>query len=407
MSEASRPPQRLLSLDALRGFDMFWIMGGDALAGALHQVGNDPVTGTLADQLEHVEWAGFHFYDLIFPLFVFIVGVSLVFSLAGAIEQHGRAAAIRRVLFRSLLMFVVALFYSGGFTAHWPDIRLFGVLNRIALCYAAGGLLFCLVRERWAWIAGTAAALLLGYWALMSFVPFPDLRRVDETGALLSPSLDITNASGTAQLNWDTTNSVRGTFNPGLNLANYVDQKFLPGKKWEKTWDPEGLLSTLPAMATCLLGMLAGLLLKNPLIADRRKVTLLLAVGAVAVVAGFAWSTQFPVIKKIWTSSFVLVAGGYSAMLLAVFYLVIDVWQWRKWCVVFVWYGMNPITVYLADNIISFRRVATRFLGGDVQAFLNTRVTFGFGDLLLAFGEIAVGICLVWFLYRRKIFLRL
>ncbi len=402
-SRSSSSP-RLMSLDALRGFDMFWIMGGEGLAAALGKVSNDPVTQTFATQLEHVEWAGFHFYDLIFPLFVFIVGVSIVFSLGRAIEQHGRGEALKRVFGRFALMFGVALFYSGGFASAWPDIRLLGVLNRIALCYLGGALLFCFLRHSWRMIAATAAGLLVGYWALMSFLPFPDLRPVHASGERISEAMT---ATSTAQLNWNSTNTVTGIFEPGLNLAHYVDQKYLPGKKWDKTWDPEGLLSTLPAIASCLLGVLAGLLLKSQSVDDRRKVTVLFACGAVTVIAGFAWGAQFPVIKKIWSSSFVLVAGGYSAILLGLFYLVVDVLKHQRWCQVFVWYGMNPITVYLADNIINFRRVAGRLLGTDVKAFFDAAVTPGFGDLMLSFGEIGVGLCLVWFLYRRKIFLRL
>jgi predicted acyltransferase len=238
-------------------------------------------------------------------------------------------------------------------------------------------------------------------------VPFPDLRPVDSAGEPLGASLNITNAASTAELNWKSTRRVQGVFEPGLNLANYVDQKYLPGKKWDKTWDPEGLLSTLPAIASCLLGVLAGLLLKNSNLDDRKKVLWLLGGGALGVMAGFAWSVQFPVIKKIWTSSFVLVAGGYSAILLGLFYLIVDVLKCRAWCQVFVWYGMNPITVYLADNVISFRRVSERLLGTNVKAFLDAHVTTGFGDLVLSFGEIGVGLCLVWFLYRNRIFLRL
>jgi len=116
---------------------------------------------------------------------------------------------------------------------------------------------------------------------------------------------------------------------------------------------------------------------------------------------------QFPVIKKIWTSSFVLVTAGYSAILLGVFYQVIDVWKKQSWCQPFVWYGMNAITVYLADNVIGFRRVASRLLGTDVKAFFDAHVTPGFGDLMLSFGEIGIGLWLVWFLYQRKIFLRM
>jgi predicted acyltransferase len=214
-------------------------------------------------------------------------------------------------------------------------------------------------------------------------------------------------ATNTAQLNWASTNRVKGVFEPGFNYAHYLDQKSLPGKKWDKTWDPEGLLSTLPAIGTCLLGVLAGLLLRNQRVDDRRKVALLLGAGAASLVAGLLWSAQFPIIKKIWSSSYVLVAGGCSSMLLGVFFYIVDVLKYQKWCTPFIWYGMNPITVYLADNIIGFRRVSARLFGGDVKVFLDTHVTAGFGDLILACGEIGVGLAIVCFLYRRRVFLRL
>ncbi len=400
----SPAPSRLMSLDALRGFDMIWIMGGDAIASALGKLSDDPVTQTVATQLEHVEWEGFRFYDLIFALFVFIMGVSIVFSLNKAMDQHGLGGALKRVFTRFAIMFAVALFYSGGFTNAWPEIRLLGVLNRIALCYLGGALIFCLLRDKWRGIAAVAASLLVGYWALMTFVPFPDLRPVNASGELVSQRMTATNVS---QLNWNTTNRLKGVFEPGVNLANYIDSKYLPGRKHDKIWDPEGLLSTLPAIASCLLGMLAGLLLRNQRVEDRKKVTLLLSAGVVSVIAGYCWGMQFPVIKKIWTSSFVLVTAGYSAILLGVFYQVIDVWKKQSWCQPFVWYGMNAITVYLADNVIGFRRVASRLLGTDVKAFFDAHVTPGFGDLMLSFGEIGIGLWLVWFLYQRKIFLRM
>ena len=158
-------PQRLTSLDALRGFDMFWILGADSFVYALHETSQTAPTQFLAAQLDHAAWAGFHFYDLIFPLFVFIMGVSTVFSLTKIIEREGRAAAVKRVLKRGVLLFIIALVYSGGFTNPWPDMRLMGVLNRIALCYAFGGLLFIFCNLRV--MAAAAVALLLGYWALL------------------------------------------------------------------------------------------------------------------------------------------------------------------------------------------------------------------------------------------------
>src|SRR5213083_2523119 len=130
---------RLMSVDALRGFDMFWIVGAEYLVHALHRMRDNWFTRGLANQLEHVDWEGFHFYDLIFPLFVFIVGVSLVFSLGKTIEREGRTEALKRVLRRGILLYVIGIFYSGGFSHTWPAMRLMGVLNRIALAYFFAG----------------------------------------------------------------------------------------------------------------------------------------------------------------------------------------------------------------------------------------------------------------------------
>src|SRR5205807_638182 len=144
-------------------------------------------------------------------------------------------------------------------------------------------------------------------------------------------------------------------------------------------------LSTIPAIATCLLGVFAGFLLKNQGVEDRRKVVYLIGGGIAAAALGWLWSLQFPVIKKIWTSSYVLVAGGYSAMLLGVFYQIVDVWQKRTWCQPFVWIGMNSITIYLASNIIGgFSKLALRLAGGDVKTFFDTHMAKGFGDMVVS-----------------------
>jgi predicted acyltransferase len=394
--------QRLMSLDALRGFDMFWIIGADSLVRGLRSVSDTGFTGALARQLEHAHWEGFRFYDLIFPLFVFIVGVALVYSLTRTIAQAGRAQALRRVFVRSALLFALGLFYSGGFTNPWPDIRLLGVLNRIALAYCFAGLLFCCFKPRV--LAGICAGLLAGYWALLTFVPFPDVRPTPET-TIIAKETGFTNV---AQLNLDSARRIRGSYLKGVNLANYLDQKYLPGRKYDGTWDPEGLLSTLPAVATCLLGVFAGLWLRNAGVGDKRKVLGLLVAGLVAAGAGWLWSLQFPVIKKIWTSSYVLVAGGYSALLLGAFYFIVDVCQLRAWCQPFVWMGMNSITVYVTSNLLGgFRRIAPRLVGGDIKAFLDERVTPGFGDLTISLVGLLLAFWFVRFLYRRKIFLRL
>ncbi|HWD20136.1 MAG TPA: heparan-alpha-glucosaminide N-acetyltransferase domain-containing protein [Verrucomicrobiae bacterium] len=401
--------QRLMSIDALRGFDMFWIIGADELVYALNRMSHGEgekshgVMGFLAYELDHAEWAGFHFYDLIFPLFLFIVGVSLVFSLGKAIRQEGRAAAVNRLVRRSLLMFVVALFYSGGFSHFWPNIRLMGVLNRIAICYGVAGVIFCFFNLR-AMIA-TCAALLIGYWALMSFVPIRDIQLDDVALKQLAEQRHV--PTDAKQLFYSTTNYVTGHFEHGFDLSDHIDFQYLPGRKYDTYFDPEGYLSTIPAIGTCLLGVFAGLLLINAKLEDMQKVIYLLMAGLIMVALGWAWSIQFPVVKKIWTSSFVLVAGGYSALLLGTFYWIVDVAKYQTWCRPFVWMGMNSITIYLIKNFLGgFGNLSKRFVGGDVGTFLESHVR-GSSDLAIALVSLGIAFWIVGFLYRRKIFLRL
>jgi predicted acyltransferase len=403
---SARTPQtkRVMSIDALRGFDMFWILGADSLVYALNRMSQTAPTQFLATQLEHAEWEGFHFYDLIFPLFVFLVGVSMVYSLSRLLESGGRTEALKRVIRRSVLLFIIALIYSGGFTNSWPDIRLMGVLNRIALCYFFAGVIFCFVPPRG--MIALAAGLLLGYWAVLALVPFPDVRPVPGGTQVITKESGFTNV---AQLNFASTQMLRGSYIQGVNLTDYLDQRFLPGRKYDGTYDPEGILSTMPAVVTCLLGIFAGLLLRNAAFDDRKKVIYLLTAGAAGVGLGLIWGLEFPIIKKIWTSSYVLVAGGFSAILLGIFYWVVDVRKYRQWCQPFVWIGMNSITVYLVNNFTGgfVNRLARRLVGGDVQRFFDHHIAQGAGSLVMAITGLLLAIWFVHFLYRRNIFLRL
>lgn len=364
---------RLLSLDALRGFDMFWIMGADSLGGALATMASGPVTHAVAEQLEHVPWEGFHFEDLIFPLFVFMAGVSLVFSLGKIIPRYGKDAAFARLLKRTLLLYLVGIFYYGGFATDFHKIRLLGVLQRIALCYGATGFLFIFFRTRT--LVAVAATILLGYWALLTLVPVPG------HGA---PS-----------------------FAEGKNLVNWFDSLFLPLRKWDGDHDPEGILSTFPAIVSCLLGMFAGKFLADPKRTPESKAAGLAIAGLTLVLTGLGWGHFFPIIKKLWTSSFVLLAGGYSALLLAAFYWVIDIKGWQRWCGPFVWVGLNPITIYLAGELIDFGQLASRLAGGNVQALLDQAVTKGFGALVQSLIALLFAFALARFLHRRKIYVRL
>jgi predicted acyltransferase len=357
-----------MSLDALRGFDMFWIVGGEGLIRSVATVNHSALMAFLVAQLTHRDWEGVTFYDLIFPLFVFMVGVSLVFSLDRILAEKGRAAALKRILRRSLLLFVIGVIYSSGPLSGIGDIRLLGVLQRIALCYLFTGILYCALRPRGLVI--TCGVLLVGYWALMTFVPVPG------EGA--------------------------GNFQEGHNLANYFDRRFLPFRKYDGDHDPEGILSTLPATASCLLGIFAGRLLKNAAVPSRKKVKWLLILGVAGVVLGFLWGIQFPVVKKIWTSSYVLVAAGYSSILLAAFHQVIEVWGFRTCVRPFVWIGRNPITMYLLFPVLAFLFMIDGNLGPGSTPTLGI-----YAELARSLATLALVLAVAYALDRRKIYLRL
>jgi predicted acyltransferase len=168
-NDSGPAPGRLMSIDALRGCDMFWIVGGEEIIHALHKISHTGFVSALAGQMDHKPWEGVAFYDLIFPLFVFIVGVSLVFSLSKTMEQAGRRTAYRRILVRGLLLYLIGLVYYKGIANGFDHVRLLGVLQRIAICYLCAGLVFCTFQLRGMIV--TFLALLIGYWALMTFVP--------------------------------------------------------------------------------------------------------------------------------------------------------------------------------------------------------------------------------------------
>ena len=392
----SPPVRRLMSLDALRGFDMFWIVGGEEIVHALYKAFPFAPFKVLHTQMDHVPWQGVHFYDLIFPLFVFMVGISIVFSLSKTIEREGGGAALKRIFVRSLILYVCGLLVYEGLSKGIDHIRWMGVLQRIALAYFFTGLIFAFFRLRGMIVI--CAALLLGYWALTTFVPIRDFNL--ETGHL--KALDLRpNDTETADRFHATTQRVSGRFDDGLNLTQHIDYQYLPGRKWDGAYDPEGILSTLPAIATCLLGVFVGFLLKNQTIPDQKKVNYLLIAGVAGLVVGFLWGLQFPVIKKIWTSSYVLVAGGFSCPLVAAFYQMIEIWQWRKWCIPFIWIGTNAITIYLAFHLIEFQKYADLTVGGPVHQALGN-----WGDLLRSLVVVGMSLAIVRFLYNRKIFLR-
>lgn len=349
MSELSHsdslPSTRLLSLDALRGFDMCWILG---LAGVVTQVlaGAFPEyesAARVAMQFEHVKWEGFRFFDLIFPLFLFLAGVSMAIALPRRVVREGRAKAVRHLLARAAILVALGILASGGLKDGWDGIRWLGVLQRIGIASAAAGVMSLWLGARGLTVA--TVALLIGYFLLLRFVPVP------EVGA--------------------------GNFAEGMNLTNYLDKVWLPGRKYDGDHDPEGILSTLPAIATAVLGVLAGKWLTGDA-RPMRKVTGLMVAGSVMIALGWAWHPFFPVVKKLWSSSFVLVAGGWSAVLLGVFYWAVDVRGWRRGLGPFLWVGANPIALYLCAGFGFFRVISARLLfeTGPAYAWLPATMTF-------------------------------
>jgi predicted acyltransferase len=401
-SQPAQPAARLTAVDALRGFDMFWIIGGDVVAQALDRLHAGPVVSAVAGQLVHADWDGFHFYDLIFPLFLFLIGVAIVLSMDRMLARDGRKAALIRIARRSALLFLLGVFVSGGLTRPWPDVQILGVLPRIALCYGIAASLYALLPRSSIVIA--AVACLAGYWALMSFVPFPDVKlkhdRITRNG------MQATAKPPEAMLE-GVTATARGTFEEGHNLTHYVDYRCLPGWKRNLYYTNEGILSTIPAVATTLFGIMAGWILTGARWNPRQKVNWLLAGGAALAALGLLWGLEFPIIKRIWTSSFCLVASGCSAMLLGVFYLVVDVWRWQRWCTPFLWIGANALTIYLVTEVITFQPIAARLAGGDVKDFLDAHIMPGVGALLIALVALSLPVLMARFLYQRKIFIKL
>lgn len=361
--------ERILSVDVLRGFDMFWIIGGERLFSAIFLLLGGPFEMYLDPQMHHSQWEGFTFYDLIFPLFVFIVGMSVLFSLKKFKEKNDYAGAYKRIIKRFVILFLLGLIYYGGIRHGISNMRLLGVLQRLALTYLFTSILYLHFNLKT--LIGVFVGILVVYWAFLTFVPAPGVGH---------PTLEY-----------------------GVNWVNWFDQQYLPFHMYKPLSDPEGILSTIPAIASSLLGLFTSLLLMNKSIDAEKKAYYFLGGGLVIVILGYIWGIQFPIIKKLWTSSYVLVTGGYSVMLFGFFYLILDVYKVQRWSLPFVWIGMNPITIYMFVNLVNVRGIAERFVG-------NSDV-FIWGDelhkFLLMSIVITINLILLKFLYNKKIFIRI
>ncbi|MEA3364070.1 MAG: DUF5009 domain-containing protein [Candidatus Hydrogenedentes bacterium] len=362
----SATSERLASIDALRGFDMLWIIGGKTALLAFVGIFVDPVPEWLSRQFEHVEWIGFSAWDLIMPLFLFVSGVSLPFSLAKWTGTgRDRKRLYLRLVRRILLLWVLGMMVQGNLLRFdLSHLHLYSnTLQSIASGYLIATILLLTVSIKWQTIAG--GGLLVGYWVLLAFVPIPG------HGA--------------------------GVLEPHVNLAMYVDEavlgRFRDGTTY--TW----VLSSMGFAASVLLGALGGHVLRSDR-SPHKKVLTLLAAGAGCLAAGWIWGIWFPIIKHIWTSSMVLWAGGWSFLLLAGFYWVIDVKKYRKWAFPFIVIGMNAIGVYVATHLIDFGRISEGLVGD-----LGKRLGHA-GPFLIAFTALLIVWLILFHLYRKKTFLR-
>ncbi|MCB0572600.1 MAG: DUF5009 domain-containing protein [Phaeodactylibacter sp.] len=368
---ANQPPKRVYSLDALRGADMFWIMGGEHIVHALAKLTGWGLFAWMAHQMEHVEWNGFHFYDLIFPLFLFIAGVSMPYSFNKRLERgDSKQQLYRHAAQRMLLLVFFGMAYNGLLKFDWENMRYASVLARIGLGWFFAAIIFLNFNRRGQaiWFAG----ILVAYWLMMTFIPVPGY--------------------GAGNL------TVEGS------LVAYIDRLLLPGRLYLGVHDPEGILSTLPAVSTALMGVLTGHFLREErqgLTALRKGLTLG-AAGLAFLLLGYLWGLFFPINKNLWTSSFVLFAGGWSLVFLSIFYLIIDVWEKKRWAFFFVVIGLNPITIYLAQSgLISFEQASDFLFGGLIGYFSEAAQ-----PLLHAIGYTFISWLFLYFLYRQKIFLK-
>lgn len=366
---------RLQSLDALRGFDMFWIISAEVIIHGLSQATNLPAFNWMSGQLHHSPWSGFTFYDMIFPLFIFIAGVSMPFSFGKKFEKNSaNRLSVKKNIYKSLFKRTIILILLGMIVNHaqnlsgYENIRFASVLGRIALSCFFAALIFLNTN-----LLGQLISffiLLLGYWAALILIPVPGF------GA--------------------------GVLTPEGNLPAYIDRMFLPGEVLRKVYDPEGILSTIPAIGTALLGVFGGQFLRHPFdkINELRKGLILFIAGIVLLLLGLLWNIVFPINKNMWTSSFVLYAGGWSVLLLSVFYLVIDVWKIKKWSVPFVWIGMNSILIYMASHgVVNFEYSSQFLFGGLINLTPEIwHLTW------LWVGVALIQFALLYFLFKKKLF---
>lgn len=370
LSEKAPSKERIRSIDALRGFDMFWIVGGNALLLHLAKLFDWPWANWVTTQLEHGKWGEFTFYDLIFPLFLFLAGVSMPISLGRKLE-HGasKASLLGKVSIRAILLVLLGIIYNGGLDLKpLAETRLFSVLGFIGISYFIAALIFIYsdVKHRFMWVIG----LLAGYYAALMFTHVPG-----HGSGVLTPE---------------------GVF------TGYIDRTWVAWKIYTPHFDPEGLFLPVAGAVVAIVGSLTGSFLVS---CSWNKFIKAIMLGVSGVAFYFAAQLLEPhmiIAKSFWSPTFVILCLGWSLMLLAAFYLIMDAIGFWQWAFFFSVIGMNSITIYLGLKLFNFTQTSNFLFGGTIDHFFKAE----YQPLLTSIAFILTWWGILFFMYRKKIFLR-
>ena len=365
-----QPENRLKSLDALRGFDMLFIMGLSTFVIALCSLFPGGSECWLAQTMKHVEWNGLAHHDTIFPLFLFLAGVSFPFSYAKSMEQGITTRKIYfKIVRRALILILLGLVYNGLLKFDIANLRVCSVLGRIGVAWAVAAVLYINFSRRTR--ALVCGSILLVYYLVVRYIGAPDVENADPL-------------------------TMQG------NFVGYVDRLITPGRLYNKgIFDPEGLFSTVPAVATAMLGVFTGEYVRSANHSGSRKSLMMLLASAVMLGIGLLWNIEFPINKMLWSSSFVLVVGAYSLAMFALFYYIVDVRGWQRWSIPLQVVGVNSITIYMAQKVISFSHTNKFLFGG-----LASKLPPEWSELLIRGGYLLVCWLFLYFLYRKRVFLK-
>lgn len=368
-SPPSTASKRLLSIDALRGFDMLLIAGAGSFLVLLKGKTGISAIDWIAGQFYHPAWNGFSFYDFIFPLFLFIAGVSLTFSLnKGRNLGMSKSTLYKKTFTRMLVLILLGILYKNAPVPFFEpsQIRFGSVLGRIGIATFVTTLVY--LNFDFYKRFGIAMTTLLLYYAALFLIPVP--------------------GHGAGDL------SIEG------NLVGWFDRTFMPGILKQEIFDELGLLTQIPALCLTIFGTLAGEILSKAWL-DSKKIKQLAIAGVVGIILGLVWGLHFPINKHLWSSSFILLTSGMGFLTLLLFYVVIDVWKIRKWAFFFQVIGLNSLTIYFAYSFINFRFTSEKLFAG-----LYAPLPEDWHPVLQAFGALLLVWVFLYILYRLKVFVK-